>query len=118
MKTVEEKQNEINSLSKRMRDLEDEVKQDILNEYKHLIGVCFNASDETYIKITSIEDVDEEDIRIKGFGISFTKDVLPIRFEIYSYVTVKFIIDNQISKARFSILLDLAVERIKEEYGI
>ena len=116
--TAEEKQNEINSLSKKMRDLEDEIKQDILNEYKHLIGVCFNASNATYMKIASIEDVDEEDIRIKGSGISLREDVLSIRFEIYSYVTEKFIKDNEISRARFSILFDLAVERIREEYDI
>ena len=105
MKTVEEKQKE-------------EVKQDILNKYKHLIGVCFNASNATYVKITSIEDVDRGGIGIKGFVISLREDVLPIRFEIDALVTENFITDNYISKKRFSALFDMVVERLKEDYGI
>ena len=105
MKTVEEKQ-------------KDEVKQDILNKYKHLIGVCFNAGDASYVKITSIEYVEEPDIGIKGFVISPREDVLPIRFEIYAIVSENFITDNYISKKRFSALFDMVVERLKEDYGI
>lgn len=118
MKTAEEKQNEINSLSKRMRELQNEIKQDISNKYKHLIGVCFNVSDNTYLKITSIEDVYEQDITVEGVKISLIKDISPLRFDGFSIITEKFIIDNQISKARFSALFDMVVERLKEDYGI
>ena len=118
MKTAEEKQNEINSLSKRMRDLKDGIKQDILNEYKHLIGVCFNVSNNTYLKITSIEDVCEQYITVEGIKISLIKDIYPLRFDGFSIITEKFIMDNEISKERFLILFDLAVERVKEEYDI
>lgn len=116
--TVEEKQNEINSLSKRMIELQDEIKRDILNKYKYLIGVCFNVSDNTYLKITSIEDVYEQDITVEGIKISLIKDISPLRFDGFSIITEKFIKDNEISRDRFSTLFDLAVERIREEYDI
>ena len=38
------------------RKTKDEAKTDILDKYKYLIGVCFNARSNATYKITSIED--------------------------------------------------------------
>lgn len=120
MKTVEEKQKEINDLSDKMRELRGEIQNDIKVKYKHLIGKCFKPNDHTYFMIRSIREVYKSDITVEGLAIhTHLKDrQTPMKFNAFSFLTEDDLKETQITKEEFSKQLDKVVAEIKKEVGL
>ena len=116
MKTVEQKQKELDALTDKVRALRKEIENDAKEKYKHLIGRCFKSESGNYFLITDIVSEYDGDIHVKGIGLH--SNYVPIRFDAFSFITEADLKELEIPREEFSKEFDKVVEQIKKDIGI